>query len=105
MCLLDDFMIDTLRYFCGDDEERSKLWLAAADKALGTRELNQAFYSMLKKDGTHERLPSLDGRSAAEEDHAEYVSVAAGALTSSGSSSNLGCSPARLLGKKRGRGE
>lgn len=64
ICSLDHFMVDTLRYFCSDDEELWKLWMAAADEALGTGELIEAFLTMQEMYATHERLSSLEGCSA-----------------------------------------
>lgn len=107
---LDEFMVDTLDYFCSEDEQRWQSWLAAANEECDMGQLNEAFLSMQKLYADHKGLPDV-GDTVAEDDgiteRQGVGSLARGGLAGSDgrAASVESSSPPRLAGRKRGRGE
>lgn len=107
---LDEFMVDTLDYFCSEDEQRWQSWMAAANEECDMGQLNQAFLSMQKLYADHKNLPDVDDTDAADDgttEHEDVSSLAQGGLAGSDgrAASVESSSPPKLAGKKRGREE
>lgn len=105
---LDEFMVDTLDYFCSEDEERWQCWLAAAGEECDMGQLNQAFLSMQRLYAAHKGLPELPGSDAVDNVTTEHPGIntitQAGPAGGDRSTASVdSSSPPRLVGKKRGR--
>lgn len=107
---LDEFMVDTLDYFCSEDEERWQYWSAAASEECDMGHLNQAFLSMQRLYAAHKSLPQLRDIDAVDGVTTEHPGVnpliQAGPAGGDRSAASVESSSLpRFAGKKRGRGD